>query len=219
MHDFTRKQEYKDNQDNRAISIVESVISMAHMIGMTVVTEGVETEDQKKNLISLGGNFAQGYYFYRPMPAAEFEKLIADADKVAHISKHTSVKAASHLRFREMIRDGLVSETLLENIIRAAAIYKEENERISIVQMNNQYSSLTGLPQDEKDMEHFTDHLEEADLQALKQILAKANTHPLEGSEGIIYFRRSDGQIVEMKMRIFLLYSFDTHRLYLSSMG
>ena len=209
----------KNNQDNRAISIVESVISMAHMIGMTVVTEGVETEDQKENLISLGGNFAQGYYFYRPMPVEEFEKLIADEDKVARVSKRTNVKTASHLRFREMIRDGLVSETLLENIIRAAAIYKEENGQIAIVQMNNQYSSLTGLSQDEEDMEHFTDHLEEGDMQALKQILAKANTHPLEGSEGAISFRRSDGTLVEMKMRIFLLYSFDSHRLYLSSMG
>ena len=76
----------RDSLDRRAISIVESVISMAHMIGMSVVTEGVETQLQMENLISLGDNFAQGYYFYKPMPKEAFEEQIHREGAIRHKS-------------------------------------------------------------------------------------------------------------------------------------
>lgn len=209
----------KDNQDNRAISIVESVISMAHMIGMTVVTEGVETEEQKESLIALGDNFAQGYYFYRPMPKENFEELIRDPANIADGYKKSYRNTASQLRFREMIKEGLVSETLLDNIIRAAAIYKEEAGRISIVQLNDLYAGLTGIEPCEDAMNSFMEHLSDADFLKLRELLREANAHPLGGSEGTICFRKSDGETVELSMRIFLLYSSDKQHIYLSTMG
>ena len=209
----------KDEQDRRAISIVESVISMAHMIGMSVVTEGVETEEQMNSLISMGENYAQGYYFYKPMPKERFEQLISNPDNITAGYHKKSIRSAGQLRFREIIREGLVSETLLDNIIRAAAIYREENGRIRLVQINDQYSSITGIKPDDVEMECFTDHLSASELEAFRQLLKQANNHSMDGSEGTVHFRRADDSVVPLNMRVFLLYAFDNHRLYLSMMG
>ena len=58
-------------------AIIESVIRMAHRMGLPVISEGVETEEQRDSLRSMDCDFVQGYYYYRPMPKEEFEKLLA----------------------------------------------------------------------------------------------------------------------------------------------
>lgn len=57
-------------------SILSDIISMAHRMNLAVVAEGIETEDQMKRLQALGCDYAQGYFFARPMPVMEFEGLL-----------------------------------------------------------------------------------------------------------------------------------------------
>ncbi|MDO8261977.1 MAG: EAL domain-containing protein [Gallionella sp.] len=62
--------------DDMALS--EAIIVMAHKLGLKVIAEGVETEEQRKLLADAGCDHAQGYLFSRPVPADEFEKLLKD---------------------------------------------------------------------------------------------------------------------------------------------
>jgi diguanylate cyclase (GGDEF)-like protein/PAS domain S-box-containing protein len=59
--------------DSRDLALCHAIIAMAHALGMRVVGEGVETEDQYKLLMQAGCDDAQGYWCARPMPAAEFD--------------------------------------------------------------------------------------------------------------------------------------------------
>jgi len=63
--------------DQAAAAIVRAIIEMAHTLGFTVVAEGVETDLQAAFLRSLGCDQAQGYFFAKPVPEAEFRRLIA----------------------------------------------------------------------------------------------------------------------------------------------
>ncbi len=73
--------EIGDNERNRII--LKSVIGMADALGMDVITEGVETEDELSILAEMGCNHFQGYLFSRPVPADEFEKKFSAAEQNA----------------------------------------------------------------------------------------------------------------------------------------
>ena len=62
--------------DNNNIALSEAIIMMAHKLGLKVIAEGVETEQQKQMLIDAGCDYAQGYLCSRPLPADEFEALL-----------------------------------------------------------------------------------------------------------------------------------------------
>ena len=210
----------RKESDSKAISIVESVISMAHMIGMLVVTEGVETEHQRDSLIQLGDNYAQGFYFYEPMPVEEFERLLLDEDKIGKPPVRGGRIMTNHLRFREMIHEGMLSDTLLDNIIGPAMIFKEKKNQLSLIQVNNSFTKVTGIhPEDLHAMQNFMDAFSEEEQRKLWEVFMKAHDHPLEGSEGII----SGNHLMmekpgNMRLRIFLLYSCDDHKLYMGTL-
>ncbi len=66
----------KIGEDKATESIVLTIIGMAKGLGMKVIAEGVETEQQKQFLIEHGCDMLQGYLFARPMPAEEFTQLL-----------------------------------------------------------------------------------------------------------------------------------------------
>ncbi|SHK29003.1 PAS domain S-box-containing protein/diguanylate cyclase (GGDEF) domain-containing protein [Marinobacter antarcticus] len=57
----------------------EAIVVMAHKLGLKVIAEGVETEAQRRLLLEIGCDNGQGYFFSRPLPAAEFEDFLKKA--------------------------------------------------------------------------------------------------------------------------------------------
>ena len=64
--------------DANDAAIVSSIIALAHNLKLSVIAEGVETAEQLDYLRSQGCDEMQGYYFSRPLPAADFEKLLRE---------------------------------------------------------------------------------------------------------------------------------------------
>ena len=63
--------------DPNDLALSEAIIVMAHKLGLKVIAEGVETTLQHDMLAAAGCDYAQGYLYARPMPAAEFDQLLA----------------------------------------------------------------------------------------------------------------------------------------------
>lgn len=65
------------NSDEMALS--EAIIVMAHQLGLKVIAEGVETEEQRDLLAAAGCDYAQGYLFSKAVPTNEFQLLLDNA--------------------------------------------------------------------------------------------------------------------------------------------
>ncbi|RLU01553.1 EAL domain-containing protein [Ketobacter sp.] len=57
-------------------AIISAVVALAKGLGVDVIAEGVEQEDQAKRLLELGCSTAQGFYYSMPVPAPELESLL-----------------------------------------------------------------------------------------------------------------------------------------------
>ena len=75
--DMSLLNEIESNPRSRII--LGSVINMADLLGMDVITEGIETLQQHETLMSLGCRHFQGFLFSPPVPVSEFEKQFHNA--------------------------------------------------------------------------------------------------------------------------------------------
>jgi len=69
--------------DKEAAVMVRTMISMAKSLGLVVVAEGVESEDQARALTGLGCDMAQGYYFGRAAASADTQKTARSKAQVS----------------------------------------------------------------------------------------------------------------------------------------
>ena len=62
--------------DPNDLALAEAIIVMGHKLGIKIIAEGVETQEQLNLLVDAGCDYAQGYLFSRPVPPDKFERLL-----------------------------------------------------------------------------------------------------------------------------------------------
>ncbi|MDY3791064.1 MAG: GGDEF domain-containing phosphodiesterase [Oscillospiraceae bacterium] len=62
-------------ESDRGRKIISHTISMSRDIGLDIIAEGVETGDQAKFLFDCGCDAAQGFYYSKPVPCDEFDRI------------------------------------------------------------------------------------------------------------------------------------------------
>ncbi len=67
--------------DSDNVALCEAIIVMAHKLGLKVIAEGVETEQQRQLLLGAGCDYAQGYLFSRPVPPDAFESWLVENNR------------------------------------------------------------------------------------------------------------------------------------------
>ncbi|MBD5095824.1 MAG: EAL domain-containing protein [Lachnospiraceae bacterium] len=67
---FLSQTEFKD----RSNAVIDAVVTLSKQLGLSVISEGVETSEQVDFLTKTGCDVFQGYYFARPMPVKDFEE-------------------------------------------------------------------------------------------------------------------------------------------------
>ena len=98
-----------ESNEEKSIRILESVTNMTKTIGVPIIAEGVETEKQKDFLLDLGCRYIQGYYFYKPIPAADYERLITNPELID--TSGIRFKSNQQFRLRELLDNNIYSDT------------------------------------------------------------------------------------------------------------
>ncbi len=83
------------SSDDSSTTIVDSMVELADNLGMGIIAEGVEMEEQIERLLELGVTAAQGYYFAQPMPAAEFIEFAERMEEEARERSRLAAEAAA----------------------------------------------------------------------------------------------------------------------------
>jgi predicted signal transduction protein with EAL and GGDEF domain len=63
--------------------ILDSVVSLAHGLGLLVVAEGLETEEHRAATVEAGADLLQGYLLHRPMPLPALRSVLAQVGTAA----------------------------------------------------------------------------------------------------------------------------------------
>lgn len=98
--------------------ILKFIINLARWMHLSVVAEGVETKEQLSRLEEIGCDYVQGYYFAKPMPCHEFERLLAKNTASSLLTgrkmesdleeaKQLLILADENIEFREQIKKEL----------------------------------------------------------------------------------------------------------------
>ncbi|MDH5445080.1 MAG: EAL domain-containing protein [Gammaproteobacteria bacterium] len=63
-------------ENHTSLNIVNAIVSLANAIDLTIIAEGVETEEQLKALQDLNCDLVQGFYFHKPLPFTDVLELL-----------------------------------------------------------------------------------------------------------------------------------------------
>lgn len=62
--------------DQRMHAVMRTIVQLSKDLSLRSVAEGIETPEQQQKMIDIGCDIGQGYYFYRPMPLDEINKIL-----------------------------------------------------------------------------------------------------------------------------------------------
>jgi diguanylate cyclase (GGDEF)-like protein len=65
---------------SKDLALCTAIIVMAHELGLKVIAEGIETQEQHDLLRTAGCDYGQGYFYSKPIREEEFEKLVQTAE-------------------------------------------------------------------------------------------------------------------------------------------
>ena len=197
------------------LSIIDSVINMAHMMDIRVIAEGVETKEQVDFLLSHGCNYAQGYYFYKAMPRGQFTELIRNEDNVQRKIVSYAPARISRLNVRDLLNQGLLEDDVLGNMLGAAAVVELSDDSMELIQMNDEYCRLTGIRRD--DAAGRKKLLDRIDLprEKLREQIMQAEEAPAGIGPLRHVFHRSDGREVLTDTKIFRISEYGGKKLFL----
>ena len=123
----------------RGENIVASIVRMAKWLNIPAVAEGVEREEQVDFLRSVGCDYVQGFYFARPMPIDEYERLIGESGAALVPSP---VKSA--LDLNTLWGCGPEITLFFSNDTQAKAIYEFDGDTVEVLRVNQAFNDLFG---------------------------------------------------------------------------
>lgn len=202
-----------ENTMDKGMGILEAVTRMANIMGLRMIAEGVETEDQINYLLNMGCIYGQGYFFYKPLPVEEIKILLNDENNVDY--RGIQARKIEHVRFKDLFQSELASDSILNNILGPIAIYDVYRDNVELLQVNDKYCLLVGQdPVDLAENVQVMEAIHPDDRKKMQNIFQRSFQRLAEGAEGTVRRRREDGQYIWINIKAFFLREQDGHKMF-----
>lgn len=206
--------EINEKEEEKGVGILESVVNMARQMRIPIVVEGVEMQTQENLLRKMGCSYTQGFYYYRPMPVSDFEKILENDNKLDH--NGFWYHQPRGVSIRKLLDVNLFDDTLVSNILGPSIFCEIVDNEIEIIRVNSMCCELIGISQHER--VKFLDSVREDDKATLYAIFEEAYQKKEEGAVGYIHFMRKDKVVIWLYVRVYFLWEKEGHKSFYASL-
>ena len=130
-----------DDPFKRSGCILISIISMAHWLGLQVIAEGVETEQQADYLLSIGCKYIQGRYYGGAMSVDEFDKLLEE-NKTDGCRRSGVAVAEESGDFWSYDN---INNLLFNKFMDGSMVIDQRRDSLESLRVNGRFSQETGI--------------------------------------------------------------------------
>lgn len=199
------------DKEGKGRIILSSVIRMAGWLGMPVIVEGVEEEYQSNFLRSMGCGYIQGYYYAKPMPVSEYEKILQHQVKgIVEPFEEVKVKDSASMLWTQ---DSKI-QAIFDQVHFPSGVCIEDHGRINPLLVNSAYLEKYGYGSSIIDPEIKVSLVKEkAQMDVLYQMLDDSFTQKL--AQVYSEMKTNDqGEPVRVSALIDYLFSINNQRVY-----
>lgn len=144
--------------------VLTSIIRMAKWLHMPSIVEGVETAEQVDFLKCIGCEYAQGYFYAKPMPIADYEAFLLKEEELGantHNDENTGIVG-------ELWNTRSNVSLFFDMLEVPIAIYEYRREKLELLRANRRYENEVSMDADEDIGEH------ECRMEAVTMLLRQA---------------------------------------------
>lgn len=209
----------RESESQRSESILEAIVSMARFMDLRIIAEGAETKEQVAFLQDVGCDYAQGYYFYRPMSTEALEELLREDGIVDH--RGLLSPKMETIDVNSLVHDDDTSRTIMDHLIGGLAVYAVYPDRFELLQVNNEYYHVTGCNSvDLRERQTLiSNQVHPDDLPIVQAMFEDAQQHPVSGAKAVIRRYRLNGEMMWLRMQVYFLRSEQDRTIFFASLA
>ena len=191
-----------EDSTGRGGNIIESIVRMSKWIGMQVIAEGVETQEQADFLCSIGCPFIQGYLYAKPMPVQDYESLL---EQNSGIHKKNTFEMINALDGNAFWNAESIESLIFNSYVGGACVVELTEKHCEIIRANEKF-------QKELNTKHSVHELLKIDLFSL---MSDAEIYRFQNE---VYNSKQKGSEMRGEMRV-LMQDSHSHEEYLRYSG
>ena len=202
----------------RGGNIVEAVVRMAKWLNLEVIAEGVQTREQVEFLLSIGCQYAQGYYYHEPMSQSDFETLLLDKTQLKVLERERGLNI---VHFDELLHLDGFTERILSELLRNMIICEYTKDNLDLLRAAEGYYELLGCGKEDSDQlcRHLQRWILPEDWQQVQRALSQAIEHMDQGADVVFRQIHSDGSKQWMYARVAFLAESGGRRMFCALLG
>ena len=205
-----------EDDNGKGGNIISSVIRMAKWLDLQVITEGIETKEQVDFLRSIGCTDGQGFYFSKPIPMAEYEKMIGKD----HVKKSIRpIETVKDIDINELWKPNSDLKLLFNGMVNAIGIYELCQDNLEALRLSDGYFEMIGISREEfaKDGMHVMECILEEDRHIVKEMFQTAYESG-NVAEGVYRRKLANGTVIWLHTRAAYLAGDEKSSIYLAIM-